>query len=52
MPHIALRASPTLSAGQRRADHDPGEKCGLGKRAPVAHPTDLLLPGAAPLMFE
>ena len=30
MPHIALRAVPTLSAGQRRADHDLGEKCGLG----------------------
>ena len=28
MPHIALRAVPTLSPGQRRADHDPGEKCG------------------------
>ena len=26
----ALRAVPTLSAGQRRADHDLGEKCGLG----------------------
>ena len=30
MHHIALRASPTLSAGERRADHDHGEKCGLG----------------------
>ena len=29
MHHIALRAVPTLSAGQRRADHDPGEKYGL-----------------------
>ena len=29
MPHIALRPVPTLSAGQRRADHDLGEKCGL-----------------------
>ena len=48
MPHIALRASPTLSAGQRRAGHDHGEKCGLGKRAPVAQPAGLVprLPGA------
>ena len=39
MPHIvrsrargtrdALRASPALSGGQRRADHDPGEKLEL-----------------------
>ena len=27
--HDALRAFPALSAGQRRADHDRGEKCGL-----------------------
>ena len=36
-PRIALRAAPTLTAGERRADHDPGEKCGLepfgGRRA-------------------
>jgi len=30
MPHIALHSFPTLLAGQRRADHDRGEKCGLG----------------------
>ncbi|MDE0388740.1 MAG: hypothetical protein OXI75_08575, partial [Rhodospirillales bacterium] len=31
-PRIALRASPALSAGQRRADDDRGEKGGLGTR--------------------
>ncbi len=29
MPRIALHGSPSLPARQRRADHDPGEKCGL-----------------------
>ena len=29
MPHIALRGSPALSAGERRADHDHGENSGL-----------------------
>ena len=29
MHHIAVRAVPTLSAGERRADLDPGENCGL-----------------------
>ena len=29
MHHIAVRAVPTLSAGECRADHDHGEKCGL-----------------------
>ena len=33
MHRIALRAVPALSAGQRRADHDRGEKCGLAGRA-------------------
>ena len=41
MHHIALRAVPTLSAGQRRADHDPGEKCGL-------EPRPALRPGTRP----
>ena len=29
MPHIALRSFPALWAGERRADHDHGENCGL-----------------------
>ena len=28
--HHGRRASPSLPARQRRADHDTGEKCGLG----------------------
>ena len=36
MPHIALRAFPTLSARKRRADHDHGEKAGLRRAAGVA----------------
>ena len=32
-PRDALRAVPTLSAGQRRADHDLGENCGLAADA-------------------
>jgi len=35
MPHIALHSFPALSAGQRRADHDRGEKCGPAQN-PVA----------------
>ena len=31
----ALRASPSLSAGQRRAGNDPGEKCGLAPGGPI-----------------
>ena len=32
MHRIALRAVPALSAGERRADHDRGEKAGLEPR--------------------
>ena len=37
MSHIALRASPCLSAGQRRADHDLGENCGLARISYQGH---------------
>ena len=58
MPHIALRASPCLSAGQHRADHDLGENCGpgsasevsarSGRSAALSPPTPIVMPGLVP----
>ena len=43
-PRIALHAVPTLSGGQRRADHEPGEKCGLNPVDPgESHPRNELV---------